>query len=298
MPERIEVPPTLSGDTQTKIQQIWRYLYSMSEILNRNMQSIGGNELTDRERASMMTILQKTSVNGQAETESLKDMVVRTADYVQNVLSRIADGTLTEEVSSGRFGRFVNETAVSVPVNPAGTLQEGMLSAVLQKIKNDDIRIRNYIYTGELRTNEYGTAIGKDVVTFAQDGTETYHPENAMMEILDGEIRAVNQTTMTGNLTGNVTGNLTGNVTGNLTGIVLPAETAETDLDDITSQGQYWIEMDDMSSGPADLTTGTVLLEVMTTTEIIYQRISTEDAIYSRQQAVGSWSSWEKYEGI
>lgn len=346
MPERIEVPPTLTGDTQNRITQIWRYLYSISEILNRNMQSIGGNELTDRERASMNRILQSTSGTGQAETESLKDLVVRTADYVQKALGNIEEGSLRDEVTSGRFGRYVSETKISVPMDPQGNTLAQQLSAILQGLKRDDIRMRGSIYTGVLRTEDdtdiYGTAIGRNVVTFAQDGTETYHPENAVMEIIGGEIRAVNQATLTGNLTGNVTGDVTGNltgdvtgnvtgdvtgnvtgdltgnvngdvtgnvtgdltgnvtgdVTGNLTGIVLPAETTETDFDDITGQGQYWIDMDSMTGGPADLITGIVLLEVLVTTGIVYQRISAEGAIYSRQYTAASWGSWVKYTGV
>ena len=97
MPEHIDVPPTLTGDEQNQLQQIWRYLYGLSEILNRNMANIGGNELTDRERVAMRGIVDTQQINS---VESLRDMVVNIADYVRRYVkeagNRIVKITVVE----------------------------------------------------------------------------------------------------------------------------------------------------------------------------------------------------------
>lgn len=272
MPERIEVPPTLIGDERTQIRQIWNYLFTTVDTINRNLQGIGGNELTDRELASMREILQSTNY-GMTTEETLKEMVVQTAEYVQRELGRFKESSLAEEVSSGRFRTYVSQTELNVPADPAGNTILQQIGNILAKLKTDDIRVRNYIYTGILRTvngtDIYGTAIGKDVVTYDSSGNETYIPENAAIEILQDGIN----------------------------GKILPAETAETNYNNITEAGTYWKEISTMSSGPSDLLSGKYMLEVIVTTDVIHQRISTGDTIYTRENRSGTWGSWNKFTG-
>ncbi len=221
MPERIEVPPMPYGDEQAQLNQIWRYLYGMSEVLNRNLQNIGGNELTDREMAAMRGIVDRSVIgNEQSEMATLKDMVIKTAEYVKKAINQYQKTGLSIDVEDGKFGRYVRSTTVEVQEDPEGNTREEPLSDIMQKLKRADISIRSYVYAGVLRTenstNIYGVAIGKDVVTFRTDGTETFHPENTEMEVLADGIHG----NLTGNVTGDVTGDVTGNVTGDLTGNV------------------------------------------------------------------------------
>ena len=82
MHELIEIPPRLSGDAKNQLQQIYQYLFSLSEAMNRNMQSVGGNDLTDQEQETMHGILGTSG-----EHETLKDMVVKLAAYVLLLVS-------------------------------------------------------------------------------------------------------------------------------------------------------------------------------------------------------------------
>ena len=283
MPERIEVPPTMIGSTEEKLNQIWRYLYNTSEVQNRNFQSIGGNELTDKERTTMKGIMQETG-EGQSAYSTLKQMVLDTAEYVKKEMKSVRDFSLTDEVTSGRFDRYVQQVNAKVPSDPAGHLITQQLITILQKLKQDDISLRNYIYAGKLRTvsgtDIYGVAIGKNVVTFAQDGTETFNPANAVMEVTAGGIQ----------------GNLTGNVTGNLTGQVLNATTTETDMDDVTAPGTYWLTMANMTHAPSDLS-GIHEVQVTGNGTQINQRVYGNLSIYIRNYDGGSWNSWRKIEG-
>ena len=392
MHELIEIPPRLIGDTRNQLQQIYQYLFSLSEVMNRNMQSVGGNDLTDQEQETMHGIL---GTSGGQET--LKDMVIKLAAYVQGNVKDIRDNTLRDDVSSGRFDRYVQQTEISVDMNPAGTSAERSIRDIIQQLKQHDINIRNYVMAGEVRTGVYGVAIGKNVRTFAADGTETYNPQNRALEIAEDGIRiydggdellkiTVNEENsqtivsiepgtgadqmvftggltgdvtgnvtgnvtgdltgdvtgdVTGNLTGNVTGNLTGDVTGNLTGdvtgnlngdvtgnvtgdvtgnltgdvtgdvtgdltgdvtgdldgIVKNKTTSETDFDDITDPGNYWVDVSSMTDGPSDLQSGDCLLEINDSGTVLRQRLETDDAIYIRRKTSGTWSNWYKFEG-
>lgn len=327
MHELIEIPPRLSGDIKNQLSQIWQYLFSLSETMNRNLQSVGGNDLSDQEQETMHGILGTTG-----DQESLKEMVIKLAAYVQGTEKNIKDKSLAEDVTSGRFGRYVQQTEISVETEPGGTSANSSIKSVIQLLKEHDVNIRNYVMAGEVRTGVYGVAIGKDVRTFASDGTETYVPNNRVMEIAEDGIRIydggdelmkitvseVNSQTvvsiepgtgadrveitgdvtgdLTGDVTGNVTGDVTGDVTGNLTGKVNNAETAETDYDNITDAGKYWTDVSSMSNGPSDLSSGTCLLEVTEGT-IIRQQLSAEDVFYIRHKASVTWSSWYKFTG-
>ncbi len=83
MAERIDYPPSLLGDDKNQIKQIWGYLFRTSEILNRNMENTGNNDITERERMAMRGIA------GGEDAESIKDMLVSTAKQVQKLISTI-----------------------------------------------------------------------------------------------------------------------------------------------------------------------------------------------------------------
>ena len=312
MYERIEVPPALTGDIRNMMQQIWSYLYTMSEILNRNMQAVGGNELTDRERGAMNGIL-TTQANGQVEMQSLKDMVVSLAEYVKQINTTAGISGITEEVESGRFGRYVQATEMTIESDPAGNTASDVLSNIIRFLKVGYIRDRNSIYAGKLRTvnstDVYGVAIGPDVVTFAQDGTETFNAANVVIEIIDGrmtmydggdEMMKIRVTEQNSRVIlkiqpGDDADEL--QISGKLDGEVLNATTTETNLNSITEPGTYWISMSGTSNGPAGLTSGECQLEISAGSSVIRQRLSAEDAIYTRNKSSGTWGSWYKYTG-
>ena len=77
MAERMSMPPTLSGNNQEQIRQMWQYIYKMAETMNRNMDAIGTNELTDSERQIMQPII------GNEKPITLKRMIIKTAEYAQ-----------------------------------------------------------------------------------------------------------------------------------------------------------------------------------------------------------------------
>lgn len=192
MAERIELPPQLQGDEKRQLQQLWSYLYQLSESINNNLEGIGSNELTDAERATMQAIVGEGERQGLSEMESLKSLIIKTADFVQTSLTEYRLNLLGSTVASGQFGRYVRNTGLDVAVTPEGITQNYSFEEVVQGLKEFSINAKNYIKTGLLRVVDnipvYGVAIGKDVVTFSQDGTETYNDGNKVAELTADEL--------------------------------------------------------------------------------------------------------------
>ena len=193
MAERIDVPPTLQGDEKAQLQQVWSYLYQLSEAINNNLDGIGGNELTDSERKTMQLILSAGEKAPElSEMETLKSLIIKTADFVQTSLQEYRMNLLGETVASGKFGRYVRSTGLDVAVTPEGITQNYSFQEIIQGLKVYEIYAKNYIKTGLLRTVNslpvYGVAIGKDVVTFSEDGTETYNDGNKVAELTADEL--------------------------------------------------------------------------------------------------------------
>ena len=188
MAERIEIPPTLQGDEKEQLQQIWRYLYQLSEAINNNLEGIGGNELSDKEIMTMKKIVGAgEAATGMSDVETLKSLIVKTAEFVQTSLQEYKTSMIWESLESGKFGQYVRGTKINVAVTPDGVIRDFTLEEIIQGMKENAIDTKNYIKTGVLREENnlpvYGVAIGKDIVTFANDGTETYHDENKVAEM-------------------------------------------------------------------------------------------------------------------
>ena len=197
MAERIETPPTMQGDEKQQLEQMWRYLYQLSEAINSNLDAIGGNDLTDAERKTMNEILNSAGIstdgNGiPSDYETLKSLIIKTADFVQTKLTEYRLNLLGETVASGQFGRYVQQTGLDVVVTPTGITQNYSFREIVQDLKQYEVNAKNYIKTGLLRTVDslpvYGVAIGKDIVTFSDQGVETYNDGNKVAELTAEEL--------------------------------------------------------------------------------------------------------------
>ena len=187
MGKRIDFPPTPVGTAQEQMRQMYSYLYMLAQTLNNNLAETGGMDLTDEERAVMLSITKSMGSNGLDESGSLKGLIIKTAEYVQKQLKEYKANMLGVYVEDGKFAKYVKSTGLNVDVTPAGDKKEISLEKIVQDLKTDEMNARNYIYTGVMRTvggvPVYGAAIGKDVLTFDTDGTATYHPENRVAEL-------------------------------------------------------------------------------------------------------------------
>ena len=199
----IETPGIPSGNEQEKLEQMYRYLCRLADDLNVNLQAIGGNDLTDDERQVMQQILVKSaedagvqpeSVSGQMlQMESLKSLIIKTAQFVQTQLDEYKLNLLRETVADGQFGKYLKRTKLDVDVTPEGIQQNYSLQETVEGLMKADINARSYIKTGYLHDDEnhlpvYGVAIGKEIVDFQVDGSVVYNDGNKVAELTADEL--------------------------------------------------------------------------------------------------------------
>ena len=194
MAERIDLPAMPKGEPEEQMEELYRYLYRMAEALNANLAEIGGADLTDEERQLMLSLTQAdgtTRSGGGAaydweSAKTLKSLIIKTATWVKNTLDSWRISLLGEYVAQGKFGKYVRNTSMDVEVTPTGTTQNFKFHEIIEDLKKYEVNAKNYIKTGYLRTEGglpvYGVAVGKDVVSFSEDGTETYNDSNKVGE--------------------------------------------------------------------------------------------------------------------
>ena len=194
MAERIEIPPMPGGPVEKQLQEIWSYLNRLAKTMNRNLDQIGNSALTDNEQVLINELSGMTGAgvnSGYTETETLKSLIIKTAQYVKTEMERYRTAIYgTDAEGSGE--NWDRKQGVSVVVTPDGIRQTYSYADLLKLLKQHDVQARNYIRTGFLRTENgasvYGVAIGKDVVTFGPDGTETYHDSSRVAEFTDEHV--------------------------------------------------------------------------------------------------------------
>ena len=199
MAVRIELPSQPSGSTEEQLVKLYSYLYQMAKMMNLNLEEIGDTTLSDAELELMnqLTVNHQTSQTDETvppgynykEHQTLKSLIIKTADFVKTAVDAYRITLFGEEKASSEFGTYLQKKGVKVDVTPDGVKQTYSFSEVVKGLKNFEINAKNYIKTGYLRTENstpiYGVAIGKDVVTFADNGAETYHDGNKVAELTD-----------------------------------------------------------------------------------------------------------------
>ena len=209
MPKRIELPAQIGGDPEAQLRQLYSYLYQMAEALNSNLAEIGGNALTDDEMVIMREVIGdgNPDVPGMSEGETLKSMIIKTAQFVRSQIDEYNLTLIGTYEAEGKLGKYVRKTRLDVDVTPTGIQQNYTFQDIIQGLKTYEVNAKNYIKTGLLRTVSsvpvYGVAIGKDVVTFSEDGTETYNDGNKVAELTADELSFWQNSVKVASYTGN-----------------------------------------------------------------------------------------------
>ena len=197
MAERIELPSQPAGKPEEQMQTMYNYLYRLAETLNLNLAEIGPAALTDEEQELMnqLATSQQTSQTAQAAPagydyqgqETLKSLIIKTATFVKTQLDAYRMVLYGETEGASQFGSYRQKKGLRVDVNPDGVKQTYSFAEIVKGLKTYEINAKNYIKTGYLRTENslpvYGVAIGKDIVTFSENGTETYNDGNKVAEL-------------------------------------------------------------------------------------------------------------------
>lgn len=203
MAERIELPPAMQGTAEEQLQLLRNYLYRVATVLNVNQEMVGNDSvsLTDEERILMNNISKVVGSGDDTyypgghnyqEAETLKSLIIKTAKFVKTVQDTYNLILYGEETAEGDFGTWNRKKGLRVDVTPDGIKQTYSYAEIIKGLKDYEINAKSYIKTGELRTEQgvpvVGVAIGKDVVTFSEDGTETYVDGNKCAELTADKI--------------------------------------------------------------------------------------------------------------
>jgi hypothetical protein len=197
MAERIKLPSEPTGRPEDQLRQLYNYLYEMARTLNININEYGDAALTDEEQQLMNQLnMDKTTSqtdetvppgHNYQEQQTLKSLIIKTADFVKTQIDNYRIVLFGETEASGDFGQYRQKKGVKVDVTPDGVKQTFSFAEVVKGTKTFEINSKNYIKTGYLRTENslpvYGVAIGKDIVTFSEDGTETYNDGSKVAEL-------------------------------------------------------------------------------------------------------------------
>lgn len=209
MAERIELPPVLQGTAEEQAQQIRNYLYRIATALNVNLDTAGSETvtLTDEERILMNNIASAGSGGGSdgtyypgskgfAEAETLKSLIIKTAQFAKTVMDTYNLILYGEESAQSDYGTWNRKKGLRVDVTPDGIKQTYSYAEIVKGLKDYELNAKAYIKTGYLHDDDdpddpqpvYGVAIGKDVVTFSEDGTETFVDGNKVAELTADEL--------------------------------------------------------------------------------------------------------------
>ena len=191
MGKHIDLPQLPQGKPQEQLEALYSYLYRMAEALNSNLAEIGSGTFTDEEMAVVREVTGVSSTE-MPEVETLKSLIIKTAQFIRSAIDEYNMKLVGTYEAEGKLGRYVRKTRLDVDVTPDGIQQNYSFQEIIQGLKTYEINAKNYIKTGYLRTENslpvYGVAIGKDVVTFSEDGTETYNDGNKVAELTADEL--------------------------------------------------------------------------------------------------------------
>ena len=165
-------PPVLRGTEKDQLEQLQRYLASMSEQLNYALMSISIEQMTEEAQAEVRT----SQAEAVAQTAGLKEMIVKTAQIVRHEMDELSTRLTDSYVAlSDQFGTYERNLDTRISATAQGVMQnyhfDERITAVDSKTESFKRQISQFIFTGIVDevTGKVGIAIGENVTQ--QDGT-------------------------------------------------------------------------------------------------------------------------------
>lgn len=316
MAERIEYPQELQGETEERILQIHRYLRKMVEQLNSN-QEITDENLSEYIATQMDAVRKirgtKNPGSGSTEIRDLTAELVRILQEMLQDLQHTAQDTVTTAGFASLFVEKARATPISIETGGASKtiaawlreLKEGAgeQAGETGKIKDETGETiggswHGFLYSGEVGRDInddpiYGTAIGKDVVTWDSQGTPTYDPSKAWAIFAEN----MNKSGGTGSGKRIATAEELDQKEDLIAGT---GSITNADSYDASKTGKWMITIGSGHTNfPAEITNGTkILMDVISGNGIVFQRIWTGNGrIYTRSGEGTGWGGWYKFSG-
>lgn len=170
-------PPILQGDEKTQLKQLYGYLSIVSGKLNEALTGIGIEQLDE----STKEMIRQAEAGNTAQTENtLKALIVKTADIVRTEMDEIATSLHMEtEALSEQFGEYERNLDSNIRATAEGVLQDYRYEERVQGLETEAgttegfiRRTNQYIFSGLIDevNMKYGIAIGEGVTSYDANG--------------------------------------------------------------------------------------------------------------------------------
>lgn len=191
MPNAINLPPPtqLHGNDSSKIQQLYAYLYNLSERMNQALTQVGNGrdvgaigvpkQSTAASAASDRALTPEELARRRAE---LKALIIKTADRTSSEVQREIEELEDAYAAEGDFGEYLEQHKLYLEKTARETIESYtykgiLLSAYLNAVTETDGYIKHgFIYEDELGVPVLGIAISQEyiVTTEVVIDDETY----------------------------------------------------------------------------------------------------------------------------
>ena len=184
------MPPYPTGTAQQQCFQAYSYLFQMAQQLNLALDQLESGAAQAAPTQAPTPLQGAAARAASAQYETLKSLILKTADSVQRTMEQLST-TLTEEyVAASDFGSYVQRLSAYLEANPAAVTQYYSFTSDLKSaVDTVDAAFsayradtEGYIRTGVVYHENglpvYGVAVGQNLTATEVDGRREVAPNN------------------------------------------------------------------------------------------------------------------------
>lgn len=182
----LAMPPYPNGTLEQQVMRQYSYLFQMSQQLNLALSQL---EQTDRNKsgASQQPV---TKAETQRQYQTLKSMIVKTANRVEQSMEQLGAQLSGEYVAIADFGSYLEKLNAYIEANPEAITQyysfyadlQANMAQVSTAFANYKAGTEGYIRTGIVYYDGavpvYGVAVGQNLTTSQINGAEVVDQNN------------------------------------------------------------------------------------------------------------------------
>lgn len=180
------MPPAPAGTVSQQLQRQYSYLFQMAQQLNLVLAQLEGGQQV----AASASAVPAAEEERTQQYRTLKSMVIKTAQQVQQELQQLTARLEGEYVAASDFGTYVEQLNSYIEANPAAITQYYSFSSALQSDIDavtaafGDYRAdtEGYIRTGIVYYDGavpvYGVAVGQNLTATEVDGQQVVDQNN------------------------------------------------------------------------------------------------------------------------
>lgn len=211
-------PPMAAGTDAQQLSSLYSYLYQMSEKLNTALSTLTSENFAPGEAAVIQQIAAGKPTKAQTEEiNSLKSLIIKTADIVRSEMDVLETQLRSEYVAQSEFGTYQESMDSKIMAKADEVVQSyGYDAAIagvqsgLGTVESFRVNVNAYIKTGLLYYEEdgitpvYGVAVGEKLAKVTINGEEVLSRTGMMSTFTAGRLSFWQGTTEIAYMTGGV----------------------------------------------------------------------------------------------